>query len=196
MDITDSLPAITDDDPISDISLPGSPAQQPHITDPIQASTAVTTTDTRQISLTTPNNGSDEPSTRRRRVSNHFSRYSPPTSPLSQDAMRASSIIPRLPPASNRRIVLWAPFEGMGTAMLALCTILDAFGMTSCLAAAWYCETDQALDQAIQRAWTDVYSTVFAATSFRRASRDVWDLLLAGGNAGSLLGMLNTFPFG
>ena len=66
--------------------------------------------------------------------------------------MRIDSIIPRPPPANNRRIVLWAPFGGMGTAMLALCTILEAFGMTSHLAAAWYCETDHALDQAIQRA--------------------------------------------
>ena len=84
----------------------------------------------------------------------------------------------------------------MGTAMLALCTLLRTFGMTSHLAAAWYCETDLALDQAIQRAWSSIHSTAFACSPFRRASGDVWDLLLGGGNANALQDMLNSFPFG
>ena len=131
MDISDSLPAINDDDPISDTSPSGSPVQQPHISDPIQDSTAATLTNTRQISLLTPNNESDEPSTRRRRASLNSR----------QGAPRANNMLPRPPPTNNRRVVLWSPFEGMGTAMLALCTILSSFGMTNCLAAAWYCET-------------------------------------------------------
>ena len=68
----------------------------------------------------------------------------------------------------------------MGTAMLARCTILQNFGLTSQLAAAWYCEIDPTLGDSVNRAWAETYSSAFSTVAFRQVNRDVWDLLFAG----------------
>ena len=82
----------------------------------------------------------------------------------------------------------------MGSAMLAICTMLSAVRLLDRFAAAWYYKIDQSLEAGIERAWASTHAARFSSVPFSRASHNVWDLLLNGANAQLLAQMLATVP--
>ena len=95
---------------------------------------------------------------------------------------------------TKRQVALYAPFAGIGTEYLALCTLLQEHNLLECLTHAWFSETNAVLAAAIEQAWTNTLGWIPDAKPYWKLTGDVWEFLRDDGQI--LRNMLSNLPPG